>query len=268
MTTKVLVVDDESDTLNLLRTLLEITGFNPVTTLNSMEAITLAEIENVDVALLDIMMPNINGFELCIQMRKHDKLKQLPIIFVTAYDALDLEDRRKAAGADYVVRKPIDIDQLTNVINSLYEKRQAGALPVPTISPSTAELLAAKHEASKKAGNSTRATTESKPVVADTKTVESKEAKKVSPAEAGASSTEQKTEASTKSDAEQNTSKKQSDVKQKEQADRADEKQQPKDGASTSSVEDKETKTDNSSTSNNDAAKRGPIKPKRPPTPS
>lgn len=146
MTTKVLVVDDEIGTLELLRTLLELTGFNPVTTLNSIEAITLAEIEDVDVALLDIMMPNIDGFELCLKMRRHDKLKQLPIIFVTAYDSLDLEDRRKAAGADYVVRKPIDIDQLTHVIEDLYAKRQSGELPVPKISPSTAELLAVQAE--------------------------------------------------------------------------------------------------------------------------
>lgn len=133
MSTKVLVVDDELDTLNLLRTLLEITGFEPVTTLNSVEAITLAEIENVDVALLDIMMPDLDGFQLCRMLRQHDTLHQLPIIFVTAYDALDLEDRRKEVGADHVVRKPIDIDHLTTVIEEMYQKRQSGELPIPTI---------------------------------------------------------------------------------------------------------------------------------------
>lgn len=132
MSTKVLVVDDELDTLNLLRVLLELTGFEPVTTLNSTEAITLAEIEKVDVALLDIMMPKLDGFQLCRMMREHDTLKSLPIIFVTAYDALDLEDRRREVGADHVVNKPINIDLLTNVIKEIQEKRSLESLSAPT----------------------------------------------------------------------------------------------------------------------------------------
>lgn len=176
MATKVLVVDDELDTLNLLRTLLEITGFEPVTTLNSVEAITLAEIEDVDVALLDIMMPDLDGFQLCIMMRQHKTLRQLPIIFVTAYDALDLEDRRKASGADYVVRKPIDIDELTSVITDLYNKRQAGELPVPRHQPSTAELLAKKHkDARAMATQESKKTSRSHVIQANKKTTQSSE---------------------------------------------------------------------------------------------
>ncbi len=123
--TKVLVVDDEIATLELLKMLLEIMEFEAVTTLNSVDAMTLAEIEKPDVALLDIMMPELDGFQLCKMMRQHPATKNLPIIFVTAYSALDLEERRREVGADYVLHKPIDMDQLTHAIEQTQEIRRA-----------------------------------------------------------------------------------------------------------------------------------------------
>ena len=115
--TRVLVVDDEIDTLNLLRMILEISGFEAVTTLNSTEALTLAEVEQPDCILLDIMMPRLDGFTLCKMMRLHPATANLPIVFVTAYSALDLEDRRLEAGADMVLPKPVGMDVLLNTIN-------------------------------------------------------------------------------------------------------------------------------------------------------
>lgn len=114
--TRVLVVDDEIDTLNLLRTILEISGFQPITTLNSVDAITLAEVEHPDVVLLDIMMPELDGFTLCKMMRVNPITMNLPIVFVTAYSSLDLEDRRKDAGADMVLPKPIGMDTLVDAV--------------------------------------------------------------------------------------------------------------------------------------------------------
>ena len=112
MSTRVLVVDDELDTLNLLRTILEISGYAPITTLNSVDAVGLAEVEKPDVVLLDIMMPKLDGFTLCKMMRKNEATKSLPIIFVTAYESLDIEERRVEAGANKVINKPIDMDVL------------------------------------------------------------------------------------------------------------------------------------------------------------
>lgn len=125
MTKRVLVVDDEIDTLNLLKTILEIHGFEPITTLNSIDAITLAEVEKADVALLDVMMPKLDGFALCKMMRAYPFTANMPIIFITAYTALDLEDRRKEAGADHVVQKPIDMQQLVNLIENSNDIRPA-----------------------------------------------------------------------------------------------------------------------------------------------
>ncbi len=145
MAIRVLVVDDESDTLNLLQTILEISGFEAVTTLNSVDAMTLAEIEKPDVALLDIMMPDLDGFTLCRMMRNHPETTNLPIIFVTAYPALDLEERRVEAGADYVIHKPIDLDLLIDKINELLNRRLETAL----VQPATTEAQSSPQSPSK-----------------------------------------------------------------------------------------------------------------------
>jgi len=127
MNTRVLVVDDELDTLNLLRTILEISGFAPITTLNSVDAVGLAEVEKPDVVLLDIMMPKLDGFTLCKMMRANAATQKLPIIFVTAYESLDIEERRVEAGANKVINKPIDMDVLIKTIDDVLK---VPAIPV------------------------------------------------------------------------------------------------------------------------------------------
>lgn len=117
MSLRVLVVDDEQDTLNLLKMILELNNYTAITTVNSVAAVELAETEQPDVILLDIMMPELDGFELCKMMRANDTVRDVPIIFVTAYELLDMEDRRIEAGADLVVYKPVDFDGLITAID-------------------------------------------------------------------------------------------------------------------------------------------------------
>ena len=127
MNTRVLVVDDELDTLNLLRTILEISGYVPITTLNSAEAVGLAEAEKPDIVLLDIMMPKLDGFTLCKMMRSNASTRSLPIIFVTAYEALDIEERRIEAGANKVINKPINMDVLIEAIDEVLSAPESPA---------------------------------------------------------------------------------------------------------------------------------------------
>ncbi|HVO68879.1 MAG TPA: response regulator [Aggregatilineaceae bacterium] len=148
MSTRVLVVDDEMDTLSLLRTILQISGFEPITTLNSLDAISLAGSERPDVILLDIMMPRLDGFTLCKMMRQYPATKSLPIIFVTAYEALDIEERRVEAGADLVIHKPINIDRL---VNAIHEVQGVGS----TARPAFGDRAASKSAPSSDGGSST-----------------------------------------------------------------------------------------------------------------
>ncbi len=137
MNTRVLVVDDELDTLNLLRTILEISGYAPITTLNSVDAVGLAEVEKPDVVLLDIMMPKLDGFTLCKMMRANTATQYLPIIFVTAYEALDIEERRVEAGANRVINKPINMDVLIKAIDDVL-KSPASPAEQPAVPASSA----------------------------------------------------------------------------------------------------------------------------------
>jgi DNA-binding response OmpR family regulator len=121
--TKILIVDDEVETLNVLSTFLGIMGYHAITTFDSRYAMMLAENEKPDCVLLDVMMPDIDGFTLCKQMRNHPITQSLPIMFITAYSPLDLEDRRKEVGADMVLPKPFSLDSLTRSIESLISMR-------------------------------------------------------------------------------------------------------------------------------------------------
>jgi DNA-binding response OmpR family regulator len=159
MDIRILVVDDELDTLNLLRTILEISGYLPITTLNSTDAITLAEVEKPDVVLLDIMMPKLDGFTLCRMMRANLATQHLPIIFVTAYSALDLEDRRIEAGGDMVIHKPIDMDVLIQAIKEAIKMRlktfKTGMLvPPPSLQPPAKDSRDGVKSTTKDQGNS------------------------------------------------------------------------------------------------------------------
>ncbi len=116
---RVLIVDDEEDTLKLLKMIVELSGYEAYTTINSMDALMMAQVEQPDVVLLDIMMPKLDGFQLCKMFRAHPNTRQLPIIFVSAYSALDLEERRLQSGADMVVPKPVGMEQLAEAIEAV-----------------------------------------------------------------------------------------------------------------------------------------------------
>jgi CheY-like chemotaxis protein len=120
---RVLVVDDEISTLDLMREYLKLNDYEVITTLNSTDALLLAELERPDCVLLDIMMPVLDGFTLCKLMRLHPATAHLPILFVTAYPSLDLEERRIECGADHVLLKPFPMRELDAAIRTACERR-------------------------------------------------------------------------------------------------------------------------------------------------
>jgi CheY-like chemotaxis protein len=145
--TRILVVDDEVDTLDVLRLFLELSGYEAITTLNSQEAITLAEVEHPDCALLDVMMPGLDGFSLCKMMRAHPLTKNLPIMFVTAYSPMDLEERRIDAGADMVLPKPFGMEALIGAVEKLifiHAGRTAESAAIPAVTTDDKGLVIRK----------------------------------------------------------------------------------------------------------------------------
>jgi len=107
----VLVVDDVADNLRLLQLVLEMEGYR-VELANS-GAIALSKIQESppDLVLLDVMMPNMNGFEVTHCLRQHEELSLLPIVLVTADREINFE-QALAMGANDIICKPVDMDEL------------------------------------------------------------------------------------------------------------------------------------------------------------
>ncbi len=83
MAKKVLVVDDDLNTVKFLTTALEASGYEPVGAYNGQEGLEKVESENPDLILMDVMMPKKTGFVLFSQLRKDERFKNIPIIMLT-----------------------------------------------------------------------------------------------------------------------------------------------------------------------------------------
>ena len=115
MDKKILIVDDEP----FIRTLLEETleGFEDqgvilLTAKNGQEALSLAQTEQPQLVFLDVMMPNMNGFDVCQRIKKDEKLNSTYIILLTARGQQADRDRGVDVGADEYMTKPFDPDQI------------------------------------------------------------------------------------------------------------------------------------------------------------
>lgn len=107
MSLKVLVVDDDEEMLSLMKTMLKVSGFVPLTISDPRDALKFAEQEQPDMILLDIMMPHIDGFQLCKMIRNSVSLANVPVVFVSAYGNPDLQERSDESGANFFINKPV-----------------------------------------------------------------------------------------------------------------------------------------------------------------
>jgi DNA-binding response OmpR family regulator len=113
---KVLAVDDECDLLLIIKTALMGEGFDVVTASNGPDALALAEDEKPDCILLDVMMPEMNGFEVLQCLRGNEKTERIPVIMLTGVS--DKEKIRDAlsSGIDYYIVKPFQLHDLVQKV--------------------------------------------------------------------------------------------------------------------------------------------------------
>lgn len=116
---KILIADDEPDFVELISMRLEVNGFKVVAAKDGQEAIDKTKKEKPDLLILDMMMPKLDGFEVCRMLKFDDNFKDLPIIVLSALD--QQQDREKAieAGADEYFIKPFDLSLLLTKIKDL-----------------------------------------------------------------------------------------------------------------------------------------------------
>jgi DNA-binding response OmpR family regulator len=104
--TKIMVVDDDIETTTVLASILKLEGYEPISVNDSTVAIQKAIISLPDLFLLDLMMPVIDGFKLCRQLRESPKFMRTPIIIITALDNTDSRIVSFGAGANDFIAKP------------------------------------------------------------------------------------------------------------------------------------------------------------------
>jgi len=121
---KILIVDDEPVNIHLLERALK-KDYEICSSQNGFEAISLVKTRIPDLILLDVMMPDINGFDVCRAIKSDEQFSAIPVIFLTAMDTFEgAVEGFKAGGIDYLT-KPVDLDLLKlRVHNHLELKRQ------------------------------------------------------------------------------------------------------------------------------------------------
>lgn len=138
MAPKIIVVDDEQPVLNLLKRLVEPLGFEVLTLADSREAARRLETEKFDAAILDVHMPNLDGFKLCERLRATSLNRDVPVVMLTGLDDAESMRRGFNAGTTFFLGKPFTpgkIHALFRAIRGviLREKRRHARLPYRTM---------------------------------------------------------------------------------------------------------------------------------------
>lgn len=115
----ILVAEDHLDSRDALRALLEAFGYRVLEAVNGREAVDVALKCEPDLILMDIMMPELDGFEATRELRRHSATSETPIIAVTAMEGA--QQLALQAGANDFVRKPVDIRGLVAKVHHLLE---------------------------------------------------------------------------------------------------------------------------------------------------
>jgi DNA-binding response OmpR family regulator len=124
MAEKILIVDDDPETLRLVRLILQRQGYLVATAINGMQGITMARTEQPDLVLLDVMMPDLDGYQVCSQIRLNPDTANVPIIMFTAKSQVEDKVAGYDAGVDDYITKPIHPAELAAHIRSLLSRRK------------------------------------------------------------------------------------------------------------------------------------------------
>ena len=121
MAKRILVVDDDENILTLERTILEQKGFDVTTVPGGAEALQVLQDQPFDLVLLDVMMPEIDGFTVCRRIKDDPKLKDIPVIFLTAKGGGDALAEGFESGAIMYINKPFTANKLLTIVNTMLE---------------------------------------------------------------------------------------------------------------------------------------------------
>lgn len=116
---QILIVDDEAQNLKLLQKLLRSLGWDVLTASNGLEALETVQSSNPRVIVLDMVMPQIDGFQVARYLKSHPDYCSIPILAATSLSSRTDRDRCFAAGCDDYLAKPFTAEQLEQRLNAL-----------------------------------------------------------------------------------------------------------------------------------------------------
>ena len=117
---RLLVVEDEPNIRELLATSLRFAGFEVHTAGNGAGAVSVAEKEQPDLVVLDVMLPDLDGFEVTRRLREHGR--HMPIVFVTARDSVEDKVKGLTVGGDDYVTKPFSLEEVVARIRAVLRR--------------------------------------------------------------------------------------------------------------------------------------------------
>ncbi|MDJ0625132.1 MAG: response regulator transcription factor [Candidatus Caenarcaniphilales bacterium] len=154
MSEKILVIDDDPSILELIKINLEIQNYKVVIAEDAIKGIALNNQENPDLIILDLMLPKLDGFTACQQLRADGKTKDIPILMLTAMTRIDDKIAGFDAGTDDYLTKPFEIGELVARVKALLRRtqrskpiEQAGNLPTEILHAGEVTLMPESREA-------------------------------------------------------------------------------------------------------------------------
>ena len=116
---RILLVDDEPSIVKMVGKRLEIEGFEVVVAVDGQEGLTKAQAEHPDLIILDLMLPKLNGYEVCTMLKQDTRYQRIPIVLFTAKAQEKDEKLGMECGANAYVRKPFRAQELLEKIRGL-----------------------------------------------------------------------------------------------------------------------------------------------------
>ncbi len=121
---KILVVDDEKDTVSALSVRLKVSGYDVIAAYDGLEALEKARAEHPDAILLDVMLPKLDGYKVCRILKFDEKYKNIPIIIITAKAEESQKKTGADVGADAYFPKPLDTEELLKKLKELISSKK------------------------------------------------------------------------------------------------------------------------------------------------
>ncbi len=116
---KILLADDEEDIKTVIKLYLESKGYDVVTSYDGLDTLDKVKAEKPDLILLDIMMPVINGFEVCKQLKADENTSHIPIVMLSAASHSDSVEQAIEAGALDYIMKPFEPPRIEAILKKI-----------------------------------------------------------------------------------------------------------------------------------------------------